>query len=79
MSSSLHFDNKEKDISIICEEPTKGLNDTKLTGEAKYPINFTQSGKRFALSLHYNENNSFLFINVTKVCQFKAKKSEIKD
>ena len=68
MSSSLHFDNKEKDISIICEEPTKGLNDTKLTGEAKYPINFTQSGKRFALSLHYNENNSFLFINVTKVC-----------
>ena len=66
-------------ILILGEGPTQGLDDTTLTAEAKYPINFTQSGKRFALSLHYNENNSFLFINVTKVCQFKAKKSEIKD
>ena len=58
---------------------TRGLDDTTLTAETKYPINFTQSGKRFVLSLHCNGSNSFLFVNATKVCQFKAKDSEIKD
>ena len=29
--------------------------------------------------LHCNGSNSFLFINATKVYQFKAKKSEIKN
>ena len=79
MSSSVHVDNKGKDILILGEGPTQGLDDTTLTAEAKYPINFTQSGKRFVLSLHYNGSNSFLFVNATKVYQFKAKNSEIKD
>ena len=78
MGSSVHVDNKGKDILILGEGPTQELDDTTLTAEAKYSINFTQSGKRFVLSLHYNENNSFLFVNTTKVYQFKAKNSEIK-
>ena len=45
----------------------KGLDDTTLTAEAIYPINFTKSGKRLALSLHYNGSNSFLFVNATKI------------
>ena len=79
MSSSVHVYNKEKDIFILGERPTQRLDDTTLTAEAKYPINFTQSGKRFVLSLHYNGSNSFLFVNATNVYQFKAKNSEIKD
>ena len=79
MSSSVHVDNKGKDILILGEGPTQGLDDTTLTAEAKYPINFVQSGKRFVLSLHYNGSNSFLFVNATKVYQLKAKSSEIKD
>ena len=47
MSSSVYVDNKGKDILIFGEGPTKGLDDTILTAESKYPINFTQSGKRF--------------------------------
>ena len=78
MSSSGHVNNKGKDILILGEGPTQELDDTTLTGEAKYPINFRQSGERFILSLHYNESNSFLFVNATKVYQFKAKNSEIK-
>ena len=78
MSSSGYVNNKGKDILILGEGPTQELDDTTLTGEAKYPINFTQSGERFILSLHYNESNSFLFVNATKVYQFKAKNSEIK-
>ena len=47
MSSSVHIDNKNKDILILGEEPTQGLDDTTLTAEAKHSISFTQSGKRF--------------------------------
>ena len=65
MSSSVHIDNKNKDILILDEGPKQRLDDTALTAEAKYPINFTQSGKRFVLCLHYNGNNSFLFASKT--------------
>ena len=79
LSSSVHVYNKWKDILIFGEGATQGLNDTTLTREAKYPINFTQSGKKFVLGLHYNGRNSFWFVNATKVFHFKAKNSEIKD
>ena len=46
-------------ILIFGEEPTQGLANTTLTAEAKYPINFTQPGKEFVLSLSDNGSNSF--------------------
>ena len=79
MSSFVHFDNKNRDIFILGEGTTQGLYDTILTGDAKYPFNFTKCGKRFILSLQYNESNSFLFIKATTIYQFKAKYSEIKN
>ena len=75
----MHSDSKNKDILILGEAPTQRLDDTKSTAQAKYPINFTQSRKTFVLKLHYNGSNSFLFVNATKIYQFKAKDSEIKD
>ena len=77
MSSSVHIDNKNKNILILGEGLIQGLDDTTVTAEAKYPINFTQSERRFMLSLHYNGSNRFLFVNATKIYQFKAKDSEI--
>ena len=74
MSLSVHVDNKGKDILILGEGPTQRSNDTTLTAEPKYSINFTQSGKIFVLGLHYNRSNGFLFVNATKVYQFKGKK-----
>ena len=79
ISSSVHVHNKGKYILINGEGPTQGLDDTTLTAEVLCPINFTQSGKTFALNLHYNGSNSFLFVNATQIYQFKAKTSEIKD
>ena len=79
MSSSVHIDNKGKDILLLGKEPTQELDGTTFTSEVPYSINFKQSGKRFVLSLHYNGSNSFLFVNATKVYQSKAKNSEIKD
>ena len=46
MSSSVHTDNKNKDILIIGGGPAQGLDDTTLTVEVKYPINFVQPRKR---------------------------------
>ena len=62
MSSSVHVDNKEKDTLILGKETTQGLDYMTLTAEAKYPINFTQSGRRFVLSLSYNGSNSFFLV-----------------
>ena len=45
ISSYVHVNNKGKDILILGEIPTQGLYDITLTAEAKYPINFTLSGK----------------------------------
>ena len=76
MNTSVHIDNENKDMLILGEGPTQGLNDTTLIAESKYPINVTQSGKRIVLSLHHNGSNSFLFVNAAKIYQFKAKDSE---
>ena len=76
MSSSLHIDNKGKDILILSKGPARGLNNNTLTAETLYSINFTRPGIKFCLSLHYNGSNSSLFVNATKVYQFKAKDSE---
>ena len=76
MSSSLHIDNKKKDILILDKDPTQGLEHT-LTAEKLYSINFTKENTKFCLSLHYNGANSYLFANGTEIIKFKAKKSEV--
>ena len=76
MSSSVHVDNKKKDILILGKGPSQGLVHT-LTAEKMYSINFTVTRKKFSLSLHYNGVNSYLFVNDTEIYKFKAKDSEI--
>ena len=72
MSSSQYIEKKNKDILILGKGPTQELDDTTLTAEAKYSIIFTQPRKIFVLRLHYNGSNSFLFVNATKIYQFKG-------
>ena len=74
MSLSVYIDNKNRNILILGEGLTQGFDDTTLTAEAIYPINFTQSNKRFVLSLHYNWSNSLLFVNAAKQINSKQKK-----
>ena len=75
MTSSVNIDNKGKHFLILGEGLTQGLDDTTSTAEAKYLIILDNQEKRFALSLFYNGSNSFLFVNATKIYQFKAKKT----
>ena len=70
---------KNCNIGVVGEGRTQGVDDTTLTTEIKYAINFTQSGKSFLLSLHYNGSNSLLSVSATKIFQFKGKDSEIKN
>ena len=76
MSSSVHVNNRKKDIIVLGKGPTQGLEHT-LTAEKMYPINFTVTKKKSCLSLHYNEANSYLFIYGTEIYKFEVKDSEI--
>ena len=76
MSSSIHVDNKKKDILVLRRGPTQGFEST-LTAEKMYSIYFTVTKKKFGLSLHYNGANSYLFVNGTEMYKFKAKDSAI--
>ena len=42
-----------------------------------YKINFTVPDKKFVLRLHYNGNNSYLFVNGTQELKFKSKADQI--
>ena len=77
MDSSTNLDNKGKDILILGKGPTQGLGEHSLCAEKMYSINFTKVNTRFCLSLHYNGNDRYLFVNDTEIIKFKAKDSII--
>ena len=77
MNSSIHVDNKGKDILILGKGPTQGLGEHSLTAEKMYSINFSKDNIKFCLSLHYNGANSYLFVNGTEIIKFKAKDFKI--
>ena len=52
MSSSVHVDHKKEIIQLLGEGPTQELDDTTLTTEKKYSINFSATKNKFCLSLH---------------------------
>ena len=43
-----------------------------------HPTNFTEQNKKFFLSLHYNGDNNYWFVNSVPQVKFKIKDSEIK-
>ena len=62
-SSFVHVDNKKKDVLVLGEGLRQRFDDTIIrTTKAKFSINFTGSGKRFVLSLHYNGTVSYLLM-----------------
>ena len=69
----MHIDNKKKKILILGESPTQRLDDATLTADTMNRVNFTQPRKKFALSLHYNGSNSFLFVSAIKYINSKQK------
>ena len=66
MSTSIHIDNKGKDILVLGRGPTQGLEST-LTAEKIYSINFTVTKSKFCLSLHYNGAKVIYLLMVQKL------------
>ena len=74
ISSSVHIDNKKKDILIFIKGPADGLDDTTLTAEKEY---FTKQQKKFCLNSQRGGVDCYIFTNVVEIYKFKAKDSKI--
>ena len=72
-SSLTHANNKAINIFVMGDGFVQGINDMTLYAEKICSQNFTQPNKTFVLSLHYNDNDSYLFINGKQELKFKAK------
>ena len=46
-SSSVHIDNKKKDVLVLLKGPTQGLDETTITAEAEYSIIFQDCKENF--------------------------------
>ena len=63
-----------KDVLVIIHGLIQEIDDTTIYAEKIYSSNFTVANKTFCLSLHYNGDDSYLFVNDKEVIKFKAKK-----
>ena len=58
MSFSVHATNRANNIYVMGTGLTQGIHDTTLYAEKNFYRNFTEFGKKFRLSLHYNGDDS---------------------
>ena len=71
-SSSIHSTNKTHNIYVLGKDFIQGINGTTTYAEQIYKTNFTEHSKKFVLSLHYNGDNSYSFVNGTQELKFKS-------
>ena len=77
LRSSIHANNKTRSILVLGKDFMQGIDGTTIYAEKMYSTNFTVDNKNFCLSLHYNGDDSYLFVNGKEIIKFKAKDSEI--
>ena len=75
-SGSIYVSNRANNILVLGKSLTQ-INNTTIYAKKMYSINFSATKKRFSLSLHYNGDNSYLFVNGKVIIKFKGKDSEI--
>ena len=71
-SNSIHSTNKTQNIYALGKDFVQGINNTTIYAEKIYKTNFTEQRKTFVLSLHYNGDNSYLFVNGSQELKFKS-------
>ena len=77
MSGSVHANKKVYNVLVLGKTFIQGVNGTTIYAEKIYSTNFTVDNKKYCLSLHYNGDNSYLFVNGKEIHKFKAKDCEI--
>ena len=75
--SLVHANNKANNIYVMGDLFVQEINDTTLYAEKVYSQNFTQPSKKFVLSLHYNGDDSYLFVNGKQELKFKCKTENV--
>ena len=73
MSFSAKATNRANHIYLMGDGLTQGINNTTLYVEKNYWRNFTDPGKKFIISLDYNGDESYFFVNGRQELKFKAK------
>ena len=71
-SNSSHSINKIQNIYVLGKDFFQGINNTTIYAEKVYKTNFSEQSKKFVLSLHYNGDNSYLFVNGSQELKFKS-------
>ena len=71
-SLSSHVDNWINNFLVLGLGPTFGINGSFSSPEKEISINFTKANTKFCLSLHYNADNSYLFVNGKEIFKFIA-------
>ena len=61
---------------MVGEGPTFGINGRFGSLEKKISINFSKANSKFCLSLHYNADNGFLFVNEKEIFKLKPTKKD---
>ena len=77
MSFSKNANNQANNIYVMGKDYITQVNDTTIYAEKMFYRNFTEPGKKFILSLHYNGDNSYLFANGREELKFKTKTDQI--
>ena len=77
MSFSKHTNNKANNIYVMGKDYIQKINNTTIYAEKIYYRNFTDTGEKFVLSLHYNDNISYLYVNGNQELKFKAKTDQL--
>ena len=77
MSFSKHANNKANNIYVMGKDYVTKIYDTTIYTEKMFYRNFTEPVKKFILSLHYNGDNSYLFVNGREELKFKTKTDQI--
>ena len=71
-SNRSHSTNKTQNIYVLGKDFVQGINNTTIYAEKIYKANFTEQSKKLVLSLHYNGDNSNLFVNGSQELKFKS-------
>ena len=56
---------------MLCDGPTFGINGSSGSPGKKFSIDFSKTNTKFCLSLHYDADNSYLFVNEKEIFKFK--------
>ena len=78
LSHSVHATNKPQNILILGHGLTQKVNNTTIYAEKLYSPNFSAENKIFCSSLHYNDDNSYLFVNGKEVAKLKPRNLKLK-